>query len=128
MSVEQAIRDAEQMLPGRPAPEGEDDPRWQALIRIGEFVKSDPEPVWAFIRRWGSAADLDLRSGVAVCLLEHLLEHHFLRVFPRVVEAVRSDPTFAGCFLMCWPFGQSEEPGHRALFEELQSEASAHAV
>ena len=128
MTVEQVIEEAERRLPGVAAPEGAEDPRWQALIRVGEFIESDPERVWAFVRRWGSAPDPDLRSGVAVCLLEHLLQHHFLRIFPRVVEAVRTDPAFAGCFLMCWPSGQSEEPRHRILFEELQAEASAHAV
>ena len=116
------------MLAGERAPEGEDVPRWQALIRIGEFIESDPEPVWAFVRRWGSVEDEDLRGGVASCLLEHLLECHFEAMMPRVEAAVRSDPVFARCFLMCWSFGQTEEPRNRARFEALLAEASAHAV
>ena len=38
MSVEQALREAELQLPGMPATEGEDDPRWQVLITLGGFV------------------------------------------------------------------------------------------
>jgi len=36
-------------LPGEPVDEGQD-PRWQAIIAAGEFIQSDPEAVWLFIR------------------------------------------------------------------------------
>jgi hypothetical protein len=37
MTVRQAILEAEAILPGRAAPEGESDPRWQAIIAVSEF-------------------------------------------------------------------------------------------
>ncbi len=83
-AVQRAIARAERILPGTPAPEGKRDPRWQAIIRVGEFIETQPEAVWQFTHRWGKHAQRDLRSAVATCLLEHLLEHHFDLMFPRV--------------------------------------------
>ncbi len=74
MDASQAIRYANSILPGVPAPEGEEDPRWQAIIDVGEFIQSDPEEVWTFLSRWGAHSDPDLRTAIAACLLEHLLE------------------------------------------------------
>jgi hypothetical protein len=45
MTVQQAIAQAAALLPGSAAPEGEIDPRWQAIIAVGEFIENDPEPV-----------------------------------------------------------------------------------
>jgi hypothetical protein len=84
MDVHQAIRAAEQQLPGLAAKEGENDPRWQAMIQIGDFIESEPEAVWQFVERWRVDADADVRSAVATCLLEHLLETNFAAFFPRV--------------------------------------------
>jgi hypothetical protein len=52
MGVVEAIREADALLPGEPVDEGQD-PRWQAIITVGEHVESEPEAVWSFIRRWG---------------------------------------------------------------------------
>jgi hypothetical protein len=79
MNAQLAIQEAEAILPGTAAPAGESDPRWQAIIAIGDFAETDPEPIWAFVVRWGNHADEDLRTAVATCLLEHLLEYHFDR-------------------------------------------------
>jgi len=127
MDVQQALRNAEAVLPGEPAPEGEVDPRWRAMIALGEYVESDPEPIWEFVARWGRADDPDLRAGIAACLLEHLLQYHFASIFPRVDALVRADRQFADCFLSCWPFGQSEEPANRRRFESLR-ELAAGAI
>jgi hypothetical protein len=40
-----AIRRASAILPGRPASDAEIDPRWQAVIAVGEFVEAEPEAV-----------------------------------------------------------------------------------
>src|SRR5687767_14749965 len=61
VTVHDAIAAADSLLPGQPAPEGNIDPRWQAIIEVGEFVETEPEPVWSFIVRWGSSSDEDLR-------------------------------------------------------------------
>ena len=122
--VDQAIADAERLLPGVPAEEGVPDPRWQAIIEIGESIESDPEAVWRFVARWGRHEQEDLRMAVACCLLEHLLEHHFERLFPRVQALAREDPLFAGTFHSCAKFGRSKRPENAARWDrELEREA-----
>ena len=124
MTVTDAIRAAEALLPGREASSG-NDPRWQAIIAVGTYVATDPEPIWEFARRWASVADPDLRAAVATCLLEHLLEHHFDALYPRVADAVAEDSYFADCFSQCWPLGEAGMPANRRRFEALQERARA---
>lgn len=118
MGVAEAIREADALLPGVPAGEGQD-PRWQAIIAVGEFIESEPAAVWGFIRRWGGHPQEDLRDAVATCLLEHLLEHHFAAYFPRVEESALSNPLFADTFRRCWPFGQALEPANADRYTAL---------
>jgi hypothetical protein len=119
MGVHLAIREAEALLPGEPVEEGLD-PRWQALIAVGEYVESEPEAVWEFILRWGGHPQEDLRDAVATCLLEHLLENHFGRYFQQAEELAVSDPLFGDMFLRCWKFGQSVESVNAMRFETLR--------
>ncbi len=120
--VWEAIRRAEKNLPGQAAPKEGDDPRWQAIIKIEDFIKEEPDAIWPFISRWGSSTDEDLRAAVATCLLEHLLQHHFARFFPPVEEAARKDPLFAKTFLVCSKFGQAAESGNAERFQALRAE------
>jgi hypothetical protein len=119
VGVHEAIRHANALLPGEPAHEGAD-PRWQAIIAVGEHIESEPEAVWSFIRRWGGHRQEDLRAAVATCLLEHLLEHHFAAYFPRVEQAALGEPLFADTFRRCWHFGQAEVKGNAERFEALR--------
>jgi hypothetical protein len=127
MGVREAIRKANALLPGDPVEEGQD-PRWQAIIAVQEFIESEPEAVWNFIRRWGGHPQEDLRDAVATCLLEHLLEHHFPVYFPQVEELALSDSLFGDMFLRCWQFGRVEESDNAERFEALQARllAAAH--
>jgi hypothetical protein len=120
MTVEQAIARAEKVLPGTRAARGQRDARWQAIIRVGKFIESDPEQVWAFAYKWGRHRSADLRGAVATCLLEHLLEYHFDLVFPRVESAVRQSRRFADTFGMCWEYGQAREPANARRMDRLQ--------
>jgi hypothetical protein len=122
MTVHKAIKHAEKILPGAAAPEGENDPRWQRIIEIGMHIESDPEPIWEFVARWGSHKDEDLRSAIATCLLEHLLQHHFDLIFPRVHALVEADPLFAQTFTICWKMGQAESPENAPRFDALQEQ------
>lgn len=128
VAVQRAVARAERVLPGTPAPEGERDPRWQAIIRVGEFIQTQPEAVWSFAHRWGRHARRDLRSAVATCLLEHLLEHHFELVFPRVRRASLESVRFADTFASCWSFGRSREPKNAARVKRLQGQLARARV
>lgn len=124
MTVSHAIRNAERMLPGSPSHDGESDPRWQAIIGVGDFVEHYPNEIWLFTRKWGAHANVDLRVAVATCLLEHLLEHHFEQIFPQVSDSCRKSKRFADTFSRCGEFGQTCRRGNLARFRTLQRKVS----
>ena len=124
MTLFQAIRNAERVLPGKQAPEGELDTRWQAIIAVGDHIEYHPDEVWFFTRKWGAHANADLRTAVATCLLEHLLEHHFDRIFPLVCEACRQSVRFGDTLTLCGEFGQTTTPGNLKRFHALKRELS----
>jgi hypothetical protein len=128
MTVKQAIERADEILPGVVAPEGEEDLRWQRIIEIGTYIESDPEPIWDFVARWGGYRDEDLRSALATCLLEHLLEHHFDLIFPRVQELVENDRYFADTFTRCWKLGQAELASNARRFDQLREQVLGPAA
>ena len=119
MDVHEAIRRADRALPGCPGPGGKEDPRWQAIIAVGNHVETNPVEVWRFVERWGCHENDDLRMAVATCVLEHLLEHHFDSVFPQVEELAKSDPLFAETVSWCWKFGQARERANADRFDRL---------
>jgi len=101
--------------------EGQEDVRWQAIFRVGDYMESDPEPVWDFVHRWGSCPDEDVQDAIACCLLEHLLQFHFALIFPRVERAVKEDSLFTDTFRRCWKFGQAESGANADQFEQLKA-------
>ena len=121
VSVAAVIEHAHAVLPGSPAAEGQQDARWQAIFRVGDYIETDPDPVWEFVRRWGSCPDEDVRDAIACCLLEHLLQFHFALIFPRVERAVKEDSLFADTFSRWWKFGQAESGANADQFEELKA-------
>ena len=121
MNVHEAIEAAERVLPGEPAPEGEQDARWQAIIGVAEFIETAPDEVWAFVQRWGSHRNEDLRAAIATCLLEHLLDAHFDRLFPETEKLALQNPLFADTFMQCWKFGDVELPENEARFDALRT-------
>lgn len=121
MNVHEAIRKAEALLPGEPVDEGMD-PRWQAIIEVSEFIETEPEAIWEFVEAWGGHPQDDLRAAIATCLLEHLLGEHFDAIFPRAEQRALADPLFARMFLMCWKFGQTEQPGFEERFDALRDQ------
>ncbi len=121
-SVAEAIEAAEKILPGHCAPEGAEDPRWQAIIKVEDFLVDEPDAIWPFIVRWGVNDDEDLRTAIGVLLLEHLLEHHFERFFSRVEQEVRRNPQFADTFLRCWKLGKAKELRNSRRFKALRLE------
>jgi hypothetical protein len=128
MTVLQAIRNAEKVLPGKVAPEGQSDPRWQAILRVEDHIGRHPEEVWRFTRKWGAHANADLRTAVATCLLERLLRDHFRRIFPLVAEASRRSVRFADTLSRCWALGQAREPQNLKRLRALMREVIAPAA
>ena len=119
-AVRRAISHADRILPGKPAPDGKRDPRWQAIIRVAQFIESEPEDVWAFTLRWAKHPQTDVRAAVATCLLEHLLDAHFDLIFPRVRAAAMQSKRFAETLGMIWFFGDAATPDQRKAIERLQ--------
>jgi hypothetical protein len=119
MTVTEAIHRAESVLPGHVAPDGQMDPRWQAIIAVGRFVKSEPQAVWRFARRWGAHRDEDLRAAIGTCLLEHLLEYHFDALFPQVERRARTSKLFADTLKYCSKFGQAKRRDRAAKLDHL---------
>ena len=124
MSLHSVIARAEHLLPGHAAPDGENDPRWQAIIDVAEFIPTHPEEVWVFASRWGCSDDADLRDAIATCVLEHLLEHHFEFVFPRLEALARSCPHFALTVHGCSKFGEAELPENSVRLDRLRKQLS----
>src|SRR5258708_8146566 len=122
IDVWDAIRGAEQVLPGHAAPKGKRDPRWAAITAVGDFIEEEPDAIWPFIVRWCSSTHKGLRDAISTGLLEELLEYYFSRFFPRVEETVRANATFAETFLACWKLGQAAEEDNAQRFEALQAE------
>ena len=108
LTVEEAIAAAEKLLPGQAAADGEDDPRWQAIIKIADFIPQEPEAIWPFVLKWGSHKDDDVRAAIATVLLEHLLEYHFDMLLPRIETAAKSNLWFGKTTSQCWKFGQAK--------------------
>ena len=118
--LEEAVRRAEQLLPGKPASDGAIDDRWQAIIAVGYFVDSEPETVWRFVERWGGHEDPDLRTAIAKCLLQHLLEHHTNAILPRARAAADRDARFADTLRRCWTFGPPTEASCAIVDAEIE--------
>jgi len=119
MSIDDVIRQANTAMaqPGDGDLPG--DPRWQAVIAVGEHIPTDPDAVWHFLLHWASTADSDLHAALATCLLEHLLEQHFDTYFPQVERLAISDRNFADIFRMCWAMGEADVPANRERFDGL---------
>jgi hypothetical protein len=118
-ALQKAIERADRILPGKPAPDDQRDPRWQAIIKVGEHIEEHPLEVWRFARKWGVHASWDLRAAVATCLVEHLLEHHYGAIMPLVEDACGRSKRFADAVAMCWAFGQTLRGENQRRFEQL---------
>lgn len=119
-NVRNAIRIAEKLLPGKPPADSKaTDQRWQAIIRVGDFIEDAPELVWQFALRWSKTPQADLRDAVATVLLEHLLEHHFKSMFPRVREEAAKSRRFVDTLSRCWWMGEAGERSNARALDRL---------
>jgi hypothetical protein len=100
MTVFDAIAEAESLLHLKPVEKGKD-PRWQAIIKVGEFIESEPEMIWAFICESRQTNDEDLQQALACCLLEDLIEAH-PEYKSRAQDLASRDTDFQRLFEICW--------------------------
>ena len=98
--------------------------RWDMACMLAMHVEASPDEVWPIVARHGCSEDADVRMAIATCVLEHLLEHHFDLIFPRVEALALADARFAGTFGSCWKFGQSKEPANSARWDALEAKLS----
>jgi hypothetical protein len=130
-SLRRAIARAERLLPGRPVPRGLRDPRWQAIIRVGNFIETHPVEVCEFALKWmRRARGFDLPAALYCCLVEHLLEHHFDIVLPMFRKGAFANARVAQYFYPYRPhfqFGQARTPKNVALQKRLARELEHHA-
>ena len=120
-TVDKLIKNAEKLLPGIDIYDDKPDERWDAIIKIGDYIETNPKEIWLFIRKWGIHPYESIRAAIATCLLEHLLEYHFKEYFPLVKDACYENKLFATTFMMCWQFGQAKQPENSSAFNELRS-------
>jgi len=113
--IHAAVQRAESMLAST-----DNDTCWQGAILLGEFCETAPETIWPAVIRLGSSPDDDMRTAIATCVLEHILEHHFELFFDRCRELVSAgNSAFADTLRRCWRFGEAELPTNKAKLDEL---------
>lgn len=96
-------------------------PRWHAAASLTDYAYRTPGYLWPVVLSYGSSEDIDLRQAVATCLLEHILEKHFSRFFPRLKAEIESGNDLLGeTFLLCAKFGQSNLPQNSSSWEAMR--------
>ncbi len=98
--------------------------RWQAAIAIGAFSETYPEAVWPLVEKWGSSADEDIRTAIATCVLEHVMEARFQPYFARTAALINGgNAFFADTFCGCWKLGEAKKRKNSAMFDRLEKKA-----
>jgi len=100
MDLAAAISDAESLLRLEKMDAGSD-PRWQAIIELGEHIETSPEEIWQFISRARVGADEDLEDAISTVLLEHLFEHHE-KYRQKAHDIAMTDPQMKSMIASCW--------------------------
>jgi hypothetical protein len=127
--LKRAIARAEALLPGRYPRRMKRDPRWLAIIKVGEFIETHPIEVCNFALKWARVRNGDIGGAIHCCLIEHLLEHHFDLVFPMMRRAAFNNLWIADNFTPYSPyfqFGQAELPKNAARLKRLARQLERH--
>jgi len=67
-----------------------------------------------------TGTDDDMRTAIATCVLEHILEHHFDPFFDRSRQIVTAgSAAFADTLRQCWRFDQAELPANTKRLDDL---------
>jgi hypothetical protein len=83
--------------------------RWQALIAVGNWIRSTPDAVWEVVLEHCRRRNKDMRMGVGVVLLEDLLGHDFHKYFRLVRQGIDARvPGLAESLLSCFAVGEAK--------------------
>ncbi len=96
--------------------------RWQAVIALGEHGHCEhaPEVIWPLVVKWGSSENEDVRTAIATCILEHILECHFDEYFEKTAALVRGgNKEFGDTFSRCWKFDNANVSENNERWDEL---------
>lgn len=106
--------------------------RWGAACRLlgnWEYVRDNPKVVWPLVVKWGSVHSHDIRSAIACCVLEEILQFHFNEYFARCKDIVnRGNRRFAETLAMCWRLGEANEPHSRKALDRLLEESGCTTI
>ena len=95
--------------------------RWQALLMLGQHAERHPDEIWPSVLKWGTVKNRDIRQGVACCVLEHVLEHHFDPYFDRALSHIAGGHRrFAYTLAYCWRLGQAGSPVNAQRFDAFK--------
>jgi hypothetical protein len=92
-------------------PDPRQDVRWKAFIVLGELIPEHSSRVWPFVVKYGSHRGSDIRSAVACCLLEHILEYDYDTYLPLIKELIGMNALYADTLGTCYRFGQAGSHG-----------------
>lgn len=99
--------------------------RWQALIMLGSYAQTHATVLWPLVLKWGTHRSMDIRQGVGVCILEHILEYHFDPYFDFALEYIeKGNERFEYTLGVCVVTDIS--PANERRLKAFQSEAFPH--
>ena len=96
--------------------------RWQAVIALAEHGHCEhaPDVIWPLVVKWGSSENEDVRTAIATCVLEHILECHFDEYFEKTAVLVRSgNKEFGDTLSRCWKFDNANIPENNERWDDL---------
>jgi len=94
--------------------------RWEAAAHLAEHINDASSDVWKLVLKHGSSDDGDLRSAIATCALEHLLEMSFDQYFGLLeLEVRKGNRNLLNTLKLCWKFGDSECSSNSDRWDEL---------
>lgn len=98
----------------------DDSVRWSAATELSDYAEENPDFIWPLVIKHGSSSDGDLRSAIATCALEHILEHHFAEYFDRLADAMaQRNSKLALTFGCCWKLGEARLADNAQRWDDL---------
>jgi len=109
-------------------PDRSENIRWGILtIALSPKLRDwDCSDLWPLVVKWGSVRNTDIRIGVGVCVLEHILEQNFTEYFGRAQHLIETgNHRFGYTLAYAGRLGQAKEPQnieeYNAFFATLPS-------